>query len=382
MTQQSALRQLERGNFDPNILLAAGYADALEYMADKVKDWRDLYGATSAPRYGDVIDQYDAYRERHGLTELTHMGDSLLREWWEEHQEFYITEIYPWADGRTWCAGRDIIRQDWGRRFLDTIKHLHPGIYPAYGVIGFNLAMYVLGRITRLYQHDALPLRTRMPSAQECDAARDASARAWAADCRAKGIDINRLHYAQWLDANPEQKWLTVWNLGRGIDTYIHSARELTGLEVLEIIEKDDKPQQTAPVPPTAPAVIDPSETMQMGHWMPLDLMRQHGKPEAEIALPEPTLDATQGWLSPDGELYPCRTEGHNELQVLLERTFGIADLEKAGWMHLQPTRRFKTSERWLLSEGSEPTQRQMDAIFDWCLKHDDELPAFLKPGE
>jgi len=40
-------------------------------------------------------------------------------------------------------------------------------------------------------------------------------------------------------------------------------------------------------------------------------------------------------WLSPEGELFCCSREEHIRLQITLERSRGITDLEQAGWIKL-----------------------------------------------
>jgi hypothetical protein len=112
--------------------------------------------------------------------------------------------------------------------------------------------------------------------------------------------------------------------------------------------------------------------------WLPIEVMRSNEEPVSEY-LPEPTLDAEDGWLSPDGKLYPCGMEQHNSLQYDLEEHLGVEDLEKAGWIKLSGGKIYATGQKigWYLDDetNNPPTQSQLNTIFDWCQMHHEDLP-------
>jgi hypothetical protein len=92
-------------------------------------------------------------------------------------------------------------------------------------------------------------------------------------------------------------------------------------------------------------------------------------------------LDLMSGWLSPSGKLYYCNDTGHEDLADLIEEELGgkcdrvsaqswVID---AGWIKLH------YPEGFILREYShpDPTQKQLDFMFDYIEKHKLEQDIF-----
>jgi hypothetical protein len=94
---------------------------------------------------------------------------------------------------------------------------------------------------------------------------------------------------------------------------------------------------------------------------------------------PHHTLQCDNGWLSPEGELYPCTFATHLRLAEIIEKMIGgIFDhryMEKIGWIKLSITQ--AGWYQWL-PENANPTQTQIDTIYDWCRLRGAVLPPFL----
>jgi len=123
---------------------------------------------------------------------------------------------------------------------------------------------------------------------------------------------------------------------------------------------------------------MEPSISQEELPYSGIEWLRSQGElPGLEV--PKPSLCCNWGWLSPDGDLYGCIYMNHIHLQYALEKKYGIADLERAGWIKLGSSVD-ESGEKWLdCFYGLEPTQRQLDTILDWCEKYNAELPEFMK---
>lgn len=90
------------------------------------------------------------------------------------------------------------------------------------------------------------------------------------------------------------------------------------------------------------------------------------GKPEPDIK-----LEAESGWLSPDGDLFPCHYRGHINLANRLGD--GEFALESRGWLKL-------SARRWYYGNYEGPvTQKQFDTISAWCEKHKAKMDEWIK---
>lgn len=85
-------------------------------------------------------------------------------------------------------------------------------------------------------------------------------------------------------------------------------------------------------------------------------------------------LRRMEGWLSPSGTLYYCNGYGHEYLADLIEEELGgKCDRYTAqGWAHHSGWIKLHYPEGFILwyHEYPEPTQRQMDFMFDYIEKH------------
>lgn len=86
----------------------------------------------------------------------------------------------------------------------------------------------------------------------------------------------------------------------------------------------------------------------------------------------DPTLMANTGLLSPKGVLYPCRYGGHSSLTIRLIGYDSVGDYTKYNFLHLEEM-------YWGVPYIQEPTQDQIDTIFDWCQKHAVSMPHWLE---
>jgi len=101
-----------------------------------------------------------------------------------------------------------------------------------------------------------------------------------------------------------------------------------------------------------------------------------------EHTLDEPQRNITgpDGWLSPEGLFYPCAHYGHITLAYLLgfdPRPQDIGqitrfEIEQAGWVKVSADEFY----RW---STLDPTQCQLDMIFDYCMVNKVALPPWMK---
>jgi hypothetical protein len=86
---------------------------------------------------------------------------------------------------------------------------------------------------------------------------------------------------------------------------------------------------------------------------------------------PDKTLLADLGWITPDGKFYACLTAMEH---VWLADQFGLSEREAelAGWIKIT---RGIDMVRHVFQGEKEPTQKQIDTVFQWCEKHKTKLP-------
>lgn len=69
------------------------------------------------------------------------------------------------------------------------------------------------------------------------------------------------------------------------------------------------------------------------------------------------------GWLSPEGDYWPCEPQGHLDLADYItnnDNYGGEKLLEGRGWTKV-------SMNQWFNNGRSRLTQAQIDFIFDWC---------------
>lgn len=84
-------------------------------------------------------------------------------------------------------------------------------------------------------------------------------------------------------------------------------------------------------------------------------------------AVKQPYAD---GWLSPEGDYWPCRPQGHQELADYLSGSKsydGEKILEGRGWIKV-------STNKWYAIDIY-VTQAQIDFVFDWCRVNDRKYP-------
>lgn len=105
---------------------------------------------------------------------------------------------------------------------------------------------------------------------------------------------------------------------------------------------------------------------------------RELGVDEAELPPPpepERAITTDTGWLSPDGKFYPCEYGQHDVWAFRLG--FEEYRLERLGWVKLQSGKVL-----WNFTGRFEPTQPQIDAVFDFCKERGEKMPAGFLPKE
>lgn len=84
-------------------------------------------------------------------------------------------------------------------------------------------------------------------------------------------------------------------------------------------------------------------------------------------------LAAMDGWLTPDGVIYPCDPRGHGEKAVELGYAYVNGFRFDPRLIHL-------SDGRWLPPQkGAQPTQAQLDKIWDWCHHRAMSLPRWIR---
>ena len=107
-------------------------------------------------------------------------------------------------------------------------------------------------------------------------------------------------------------------------------------------------------------AKIDPLADMRSR-----DEREKQGKPK-----PDTKLEANAGWILPNGKFYACLTAMEH---VWLASQFGLSEkaAEQSGWIKINHGLLNETN----ILHFKPPTQKQLDALFDWCQKHKIALP-------
>lgn len=111
--------------------------------------------------------------------------------------------------------------------------------------------------------------------------------------------------------------------------------------------------------------------------WSPttatnIDVYLAHERELSERPAPKPdsTVSADDGWITPDGKFYPCGYMEHVWLADKLGKE--EREAEKAGWVKISHGLEGKL---YIHKGEREPTQKQLDTLFDWCQKHKVVLP-------
>lgn len=102
---------------------------------------------------------------------------------------------------------------------------------------------------------------------------------------------------------------------------------------------------------------------------IPTIVRKLAGEDLPETIEPDESLMANTGWLSPDGKLYECEYYEHIALISRLVK-HGEGKAEKLGWKKLQ-------NNQWFYMPNPDLTQPQVDSMFDWCQKHEKDMPKW-----
>jgi len=138
------------------------------------------------------------------------------------------------------------------------------------------------------------------------------------------------------------------------------------GLDLSE--SESDRLLAAEGLPPGVPeglaARLNPEAVAQGRAWLAAQEPPTDLKPDEKLISPT-------GYLLPDGKLYPCPHYGHIALAEALGKTQHEA--EKAGWIKLQ--------QGWFMPpfESIEPTQAQLDTMFEWSRKQGVPIPEWTK---
>jgi len=100
---------------------------------------------------------------------------------------------------------------------------------------------------------------------------------------------------------------------------------------------------------------------------------RSLAEPE-EVPAPVPlkrysVITQSTGWLSPDGNFYPCHWMQHQ--YIMHDLGMDPIEAEKMGWVKLDD----HYGPLWTI----DPNQKQIDLMFDWYRDHGKEIPWNLK---
>jgi len=82
------------------------------------------------------------------------------------------------------------------------------------------------------------------------------------------------------------------------------------------------------------------------------------------------------GWILPNGTFYPCKYHEHAKVAEKIFKDNDIKstnpehDAEIKNWIKISG---FEETKIFLFIRN--PTQYQIDALFDWCLKHNIHFP-------
>lgn len=108
------------------------------------------------------------------------------------------------------------------------------------------------------------------------------------------------------------------------------------------------------------------------------------------VLIPEPDskFESTSGWIIRDGTYYAVEYYQHPAMaRRILLHVEGIAEKdlpddcqlagENRGWVRIQKSA-IGNEVGFLLGSIRKPTNRQIDAIHDYCTKHNVRFPAYL----
>jgi hypothetical protein len=83
-------------------------------------------------------------------------------------------------------------------------------------------------------------------------------------------------------------------------------------------------------------------------------------------------LAATNGWLTPDGVLYPCDYGSHGKTCRQLGYRFLNGFTFDPRLCHL-------SQSKWLRMSSAQPTQEQLTTIWEWCHHHHRRMPHWIE---
>lgn len=98
------------------------------------------------------------------------------------------------------------------------------------------------------------------------------------------------------------------------------------------------------------------------------------------------TIDYREVWLSPDGDYYDGDAH-ENRAEEILNELYGMDKddilwagdtLEDLGWIRLTTSCMWEIRIDQGYFNNRTITQKQLDCIYDWCLKHNKILPLIF----
>lgn len=102
-------------------------------------------------------------------------------------------------------------------------------------------------------------------------------------------------------------------------------------------------------------------------------------KPEPKkrpLSEPLTRIVGDSGWLTPNGEFYPCGYMEHDG--VISDLNMEVKEVEKLGWIRMSRSYAELNSDRSPFSYPSKtPTQKQIDMIFDWSVERKVKVPEW-----
>lgn len=182
---------------------------------------------------------------------------------------------------------------------------------------------------------------------------------------------------------DPEPSKLAAWLKEQSrLETDREMARILRGRGIEDDIDDEGEPRRTITAPKMMKRFAGFDSLDDMNHAMLMKrniptidetVAAMHSRDERDGKKPRPdlTLSAEMGWLLPDGKYYACLTKMEH---VWLAAQFGKteAQAEYAGWIK---TTKDLMGERHIFKGKRDPTQSQLNTLFDWCEKHKAKLP-------
>lgn len=117
--------------------------------------------------------------------------------------------------------------------------------------------------------------------------------------------------------------------------------------------------------------ILNSSQIFECKDWHDLYLLKHYCPLES-------TVTCRNAWISPEGKFYEAQSHevtAENICEVIydIEPLFAGDELENRGWLRVTTSLMWEVRDDYF--KNKELTQKQLDALYDWCIYHNKTFP-------